>query len=100
MVILLVLWDFLQLCRGLRGLKFLLPRRFDRPISGASFFWNGAGTLLCRSAFPSPRLCLQDNLAGFKQRFEVGEDTRPAARHSLNELRLRAIHYMSDAQFH
>jgi len=77
--------DFLQLYRGLRRLRFLLPRRLTGP-SPATFFWNGAGIFICRSAFPSPRLYLQNNLSGFKQRFEVGENTRPAAGHSLNEL--------------
>src|SRR6266850_8433920 len=57
--------------------------------------------LFTRSASPMYcRALRQHDLACFKQRLEVGENARPAARHGVDELRFISVHRVRDGQFY
>src|SRR5689334_24416269 len=73
---------------------------------------RGAHWTLCPSAMAPPwTLCpsamalgrdfaAHHDRAGLEQRFQVGEDLRPAIRHRDDELRILALHAVGDRQLH
>jgi hypothetical protein len=103
-------WEKSALC-GHRGAKRRADLLVISPVAAAPHSQLRTLVLMRRTGPPAPALLrvwrrhsatgfcrFQDEFASFEQRFEVGEDLRPAARNGLDKFRFRAIHHMSDSQ--